>query len=111
MKVGVKIATYAYPLNQNCCHALGVVGPSGTIRGCMEEMFDGITVRQYFRPSYEILTTCIQVNDQLREMLVNPDSERSYVFGEDAQREFIFRLFKLFCIGGSMCQPDTNLSR
>jgi len=72
----------------------GVVTPSGNIRGCPDEIFDGVTT-----------------GDQLRELLVNPDSERSYIFGEDARKEFIFHLFKLIVVGGSMCQADASISR
>lgn len=71
-----------------------VVSPMGHIRGCLDETYDGITV-----------------GDELRELLINPESLKAHVFGEDDRKEFIFIIFKLLCIGGSMCQPDSISTR
>lgn len=53
----------------------------------------------------------IQVGDQLRELLVNPCSERSSLFSEDDKNQYIYRIFKLFCVGGAMCQPEIKIDR
>lgn len=66
----------------------------GTIRGCYEETFDGITA-----------------GNKLQEMLLNPDSENSSVFSESDRNELIFRIFRTLAIGGGMCQPDTTTTR
>jgi hypothetical protein len=43
--------------------------------------------------------------------LVNEYSENAGVFTSAEKNEFIFRIFKLLCVGGSMCQPDDKLQR
>lgn len=70
------------------------IAPNGNIRGCFEEIYDGISV-----------------GDLLREMLLNEDSENASLFNESEKKQFIFRLFKLLAVGGSMCQPDTKTDR
>ena len=72
----------------------GIVLPSGTVRGCYEETFDGVTV-----------------GDQLRELLANEDSENSCVFSQADKQEVIYHIFRILAVGGSMCQPDTSISR
>jgi hypothetical protein len=52
-----------------------------------------------------------QVGDLLREMLVNEDSENAYMFKENERKEFIYHLFSSFVIGGSLCQPETNIEK
>lgn len=66
----------------------------GTIRGCFEEIYDGISV-----------------SDQLREMLVNEDGENASAYSESEKKELIFVLFRMLVIGGSMCQPDYDVKR
>ena len=72
----------------------GIVSESGTIRGCFEETFDGISV-----------------GDKLREMLVNEDSENAYLFNTEDKKQFIYALFKILTVGGAMCQPDVVIDR
>lgn len=71
-----------------------VVSPTGHIRGCFDETYDGITV-----------------GDELRELLVNPESLKAQVFDNNDRKEFIFVIFKLLCVGGAMCQPDSSITR
>ena len=66
-----------------------VVTSSDYIRACMDETFDGIVVQ-----------------DKLREMLVNPDSENSCIFKDSDKKEFIHHLLKLVCVGGALCQAE-----
>ena len=72
----------------------GMILSNGGIRGCFDDTFDGITI-----------------SDQLREFLVNENSENASALSEIEKREFIFCVFKLFVIGGAMCQPDTSIDR
>lgn len=72
---------------------IGVVN-NGTIRGCFEEIYDGISV-----------------SDQLRDMLVNDDSENAGAYSEIEKKELIYVLFQILVIGGSMCQPDYEVKR
>ena len=67
---------------------------NGHIRGCFEEVYDGMTVQ-----------------DKLRELLINEDSENACIYSEKERKELIYVLFKLLVVGGSMCQPDTNMER
>ena len=46
------------------------------------------------------------IQDKLREMLLNPESENTNIFNSQQKKEFLFHLLKLICIGGSMCQPE-----
>jgi hypothetical protein len=52
-----------------------------------------------------------KVGDLLREMFVNEDSENAYMFKENERKEFIYHLFSSFVIGGSLCQPETNIEK
>ena len=71
-----------------------VVSSTGIIRGCYDEVFDGITV-----------------GDKLREMLVNPDSENASLFSDEEKKELAFQLFKLLVVGGSLCQPEHAVNK
>ncbi len=51
------------------------------------------------------------IGDQLRELLVNEDSERSCLLDNSKRRELIFQLFKILAVGGAMCQPETKIDR
>ncbi|GMF36443.1 unnamed protein product [Phytophthora fragariaefolia] len=63
--------------------ASAIVSRDGSIRGCIDEDFDGFTA-----------------GDMLTEMLVNPDSDNCDVFSDEEQQEFIFQLFSALVIGG-----------
>ena len=67
---------------------------NGLIKGCFEEIYDGISV-----------------GDKLRDMLVNDDSENASLFTENEKKELIFVLFRMLVVGGSMAQPDTKIER
>jgi hypothetical protein len=72
----------------------GIVGPTGNIGGCFEETFDGVST-----------------GDLLRDLMVNPDSANSHIFTEEDKLEFIYKLFRIFTVGGTLCQPDHNIER
>ena len=46
------------------------------------------------------------VADELREMLVNEDSEHAFVFSDEEKEEFLFHIFKALAIGGTMMQYE-----
>jgi len=71
-----------------------IVGPGGRIKGCFDEVFDGITA-----------------SDLLREYLLNENSEKSGIYSENEKKELIFQIFRIFVIGGSLCQPDSSIER
>lgn len=71
----------------------GIVSESGNIRGCYDEVFDGVTV-----------------SDKLRELLANPASANAdAVFSKDRKGELLLHVFKALCIGGALCQPNDKL--
>lgn len=57
-------------------------------------MFDGLTA-----------------SDLLRELLLNENSENSSLFTETEKKELIFQLFRIFVVGGALCQPDPTIER
>jgi len=63
----------------------------GMVRGCMDEDIDGINIQ-----------------DKLREMLLNPSSDNANLFSENEKKEFLFHLLRLVCRGGSMMQAETE---
>ena len=44
------------------------------------------------------------VSDQLREMLVNEDSENAFLFTDEEKKELLFHLLKVLAVGGAMTQ-------
>jgi hypothetical protein len=44
-------------------------------------------------------------------MLINENSENSCIFNEDEKKQFIYQIFKVFVVGGPMCQPDTKIAK
>lgn len=71
----------------------GIVSSSGYIKKCMDEQHGDMIV-----------------SDLLREMLLNEDSERADLYNDEEQNEFIFHIFKILVMGGSLCQPDDNIN-
>eukprot|EP00472_Partenskyella_glossopodia_P006992 CAMPEP_0197518560 /NCGR_PEP_ID=MMETSP1318-20131121/3775_1 /TAXON_ID=552666 /ORGANISM="Partenskyella glossopodia, Strain RCC365" /LENGTH=382 /DNA_ID=CAMNT_0043068999 /DNA_START=206 /DNA_END=1351 /DNA_ORIENTATION=- len=61
----------------------GIVTPSGKIRGCFEDIIEGITI-----------------NNLLRKCLVDEDDENFEIFDEGDRNELIFNLFSHIVIGG-----------
>lgn len=71
-----------------------VITSTDMVRACMDETFDGITIQ-----------------DKLREMLINPDSENGCLFTEEQKNEFIYHMLKLVVVGGAMCQSEEKVRR
>ncbi|RHY09038.1 hypothetical protein DYB36_003734 [Aphanomyces astaci] len=70
-----------------------IVSCGGMLRRCMDDVVDDCTV-----------------NDNLRDMLVNPHSDHaSSLFSSSEQDEAIFQIFKRLAIGGAMAQHDDTL--
>ncbi|KAM6159176.1 cilia- and flagella-associated protein 300 isoform 2-T2 [Rhynchocyon petersi] len=49
------------------------------------------------------------ISDELRKVLLLEDSEKYEVFSQPDREEFLFRLFKHLCLGGSLCQYEDVL--
>eukprot|EP00470_Lotharella_oceanica_P015386 CAMPEP_0170187522 /NCGR_PEP_ID=MMETSP0040_2-20121228/41935_1 /TAXON_ID=641309 /ORGANISM="Lotharella oceanica, Strain CCMP622" /LENGTH=376 /DNA_ID=CAMNT_0010434579 /DNA_START=17 /DNA_END=1144 /DNA_ORIENTATION=+ len=71
----------------------GILGASGKIRGCFEDIIDDVSC-----------------NSLLRQALLNEDHEQYDIFDDDERKELIFRLFRHMVIGGgTMCQYEDYL--
>ncbi|XP_076431747.1 cilia- and flagella-associated protein 300 isoform X2 [Peromyscus maniculatus bairdii] len=49
------------------------------------------------------------ISDELRKVLLIEDSEKYEIFSPLERDEFLFRLFKHLCLGGSLCQYEDML--
>ncbi|XP_068871035.1 cilia- and flagella-associated protein 300 isoform X3 [Aphelocoma coerulescens] len=65
----------------------GVVRETGTIVKCYDDYYDDILI-----------------SDELRKVLLLEDSDHYDLFTQLDREEFLFCLFKHFCIGGTLCQ-------
>ena len=70
-----------------------LVSHTGSIRGCMDEVYDGIT-------------SCNLIVD----MFLNEDTENMDVLEENEMEEVLVRIFKMLVCGGGMNQNDEKLS-
>lgn len=68
-----------------------VAGDGGYIRKRLDEIVEGVTVA-----------------DELRDLLVNPESEHADLFTEGERAELLFRLLRWVVIGGSMSQFEVR---
>ena len=50
------------------------------------------------------------VDDELRCALTDQSSIHYWLFSEDEQSEFLFRLFKLIVLGGPVCQYENDIN-
>ncbi|KAJ0003304.1 hypothetical protein NQD34_008402 [Periophthalmus magnuspinnatus] len=70
-------------------YSCGIVRPSGHIVKCFHEVY----------PDY----------DELRQMLVDEESEHYPIISPGERQEFLFRLFKHLCLGGELCQYEETI--
>ncbi|PSN41257.1 hypothetical protein C0J52_23506 [Blattella germanica] len=52
----------------------------------------------------------IAVEDELRRMLLDPESENYNLISEANRKEFLFCLFKHLCLGGQWCQYEDDIN-
>ena len=67
------------------------VAPKGNIRGCYEDMVSEIPI-----------------NDLLKDLMINNNGENRNLYSEEDRKQFIFQLFKILVLGGSLKQPDAR---
>ncbi|KAJ0055036.1 hypothetical protein NL108_008769, partial [Boleophthalmus pectinirostris] len=70
-------------------YSCGILRPSGQIVKCFHEVY----------PDY----------DELRQMLLDEESEHYPVITPEERQEFLFRLFKHLCLGGELCQYEETI--
>ncbi|KAK3739647.1 hypothetical protein RRG08_010147, partial [Elysia crispata] len=66
---------------------------SGEIKKCFDEFMNEFTI-----------------SDNLRQMLLNEDSDVYCEFSEREREEFLFRVFSHLCLGGRLCQFEDNVN-
>ena len=71
----------------------GIVRQSKSIVKCYDEMYGDIII-----------------SDELRKMLLLDDSDHYEVYSEKDRSEFLFRIFKHICLGGSVCQVNLTVT-
>ncbi|XP_005102588.2 cilia- and flagella-associated protein 300 [Aplysia californica] len=65
---------------------------SGDVKKCFDEFIGDFTI-----------------SDNLRQMLLNEDSDVFCEFNEKEREEFLFLLFSHICLGGRLCQYEDNI--
>ncbi|BFZ00484.1 hypothetical protein BsWGS_03523 [Bradybaena similaris] len=70
-----------------------IASESGDIRKCFDEFKDEFAI-----------------SDNLRQMLLNEDSDVYCEFTERERDEFLFLLFSHMCLGGQLCQFEDNVN-
>jgi hypothetical protein len=50
------------------------------------------------------------ISDELRKVLVLEESDNFPLYTQEDRNEFIFHLFRLLCLGGSLCQYEDELT-
>ena len=63
------------------------------------------------RPFISPRSPSLQINDKLREMMINEDSENATLFTYKEQKELLFQLFRCLVVGGCLCQPEDRITR
>lgn len=70
-----------------------IVKESGSISKCFDEMYEGILI-----------------SDELRKMLLDEDSINFECYSDEERSELLFKLFKMFVIGGRICQYEDMIA-
>ena len=52
----------------------------------------------------------IEICDKIRECILVEESESYCVYGEEKRKEFLFKIFQMLVIGGSLNQYEDRLS-
>ena len=72
--------------------SIAPVRPDGSINGCFPDKFQEVNCET-----------------ELHMALLNEDSDQYCLFSDEDRNEFLFRLFQLVVIGGSLCQYENLL--
>jgi len=88
-KMGTKVVSMSF---FNKLQECGAIGPSGHIRGRIEEDFEGVPILNL-----------------IREAMLMDDSELYDTFTEQERREFLFRIFQHIIFGGASNQYEDHV--
>lgn len=50
----------------------------------------------------------LQVSDELRDMLLNPDSDNAELYSSDERAQLLFCIFEHLCLGGAVNQFEVK---
>ncbi|XP_069746824.1 cilia- and flagella-associated protein 300 isoform X2 [Narcine bancroftii] len=76
----------------DCLYTNEIVRETGYINKCLDEFYEDFIV-----------------TDQLRQVLLLEDSNNYQIFSDTERKEFIYCLFKHFCLGGMLCQFEDTV--
>ncbi|XP_015172855.1 PREDICTED: uncharacterized protein C11orf70 homolog [Polistes dominula] len=68
-----------------------------------------ISISGVIRKRYDSEIHDFLVSDKLREMLLDEESEQYNLYTKDERNEFIFCIFQMLVLGGSLCQYEDTL--
>ncbi|CAF0704526.1 unnamed protein product [Brachionus calyciflorus] len=69
-----------------------IVRENGSIKKCLDDYYEDILIA-----------------DELRKLLLLEESDNYEIFSDKERNEFLFKLFKHFCLGGQVCQFEDNV--
>jgi hypothetical protein len=69
-----------------------IVRENGSIKKCLDEYYEDVLI-----------------SDELRKLLMLEESDNYDIYSDQERNEFLFRLFKHLCIGGSVCQFEDEV--
>ncbi|XP_078259277.1 cilia- and flagella-associated protein 300 isoform X1 [Rhinoraja longicauda] len=76
----------------DCLYTNDIVREAGHINKCLDEFYEDFVIA-----------------DRLRQVLLLEDSDGYQIFSDTERKEFIFCLFKHFCLGGILCQFEDTI--
>ncbi|CAL1533994.1 unnamed protein product [Lymnaea stagnalis] len=76
-----------------------------------DKLMDGEIARESgeIKKCYDEFQEDFTISDNLRQLLLNEDSDVYCEFNEKEREEFLFVLFSHLCLGGRLCQYEDNL--
>ncbi|KAJ9528248.1 hypothetical protein QJQ45_014231, partial [Haematococcus lacustris] len=94
-----------------------VRGPGGELVKRMDDVRDGFQASWLGGPKTgegggegEGRCTCMQIQDNLREMLLCEESENAELYSAAEKDEFLWRLFEHLSLGGPCCQYEDKIA-
>ncbi|CAF0853438.1 unnamed protein product, partial [Didymodactylos carnosus] len=76
-----------------------------------DRLFNGNIVREngQIRKCVDEYQNEFIISDELRKVLLMEEFETYDIFSDEERKEFIFCLFKHFCLGGQVCQYEDDI--
>jgi len=76
-----------------------------------DKLFEGVIAKESgdINKCFDDFIQGFSISDNLRQMLMNEDSDVYCEFNETEREEFLFLLFSHICLGGEHCQYEDNV--